>query len=320
MTDWGYALPADMEGLYEVYLRSTDGFDNRGRPSAVWRGLIDMVAPTVVGSGQQIGSGASAQTEYTFTFTDFLLDENSYIQPCNTGSLVSLRYDDPALPHNGLPYQVTATCTVDGHETSRDLTACDTVGHCTTITVNPTQVTVRVLTVSTAGTGSGAVSSYPAGITCGADCTEEYAVGTVVTLTASANTGSTFTGWSGACSGMDDCVVTMDTAQSVTATFAIVQPNEHALSVLLAGNGSGSVTGTGIDCSDDASADCSEIYAANTVVTLTAVADADSTFTGWSGDCTNTTGDCVVTITGAKSVTGTFTKDGYGLYLPLVVK
>ena len=58
-----------------------------------------------------------------------------------------------------------------------------------------------LLTVTPAGTGAGVVSSSPAGISCGADCTESYASGTVVTLTASAEAGSEFAGWSGACTG-----------------------------------------------------------------------------------------------------------------------
>src|SRR5205807_1983670 len=43
--------------------------------------------------------------------------------------------------------------------------------------------------------------------------------GTVVTLTATANPGSTFTAWGGACSGTGTCTVTLDQARSVTATF-----------------------------------------------------------------------------------------------------
>ena len=65
------------------------------------------------------------------------------------------------------------------------------------------------LTVTRAGTGTGGVSSSPAGIDCGADCSEIYDSGTVVTLTAAASAGSTFAGWSGACSGSGACVVTM---------------------------------------------------------------------------------------------------------------
>jgi hypothetical protein len=80
----------------------------------------------------------------------------------------------------------------------------------------------QVLTVDLAGDGSGTVAGD--GIDCfngaGADCTETYPYGTSVTLSASADPGSTFTGWSGACSGQAGCQVTMDTPVSVTATFA----------------------------------------------------------------------------------------------------
>ncbi|MCB9160300.1 MAG: right-handed parallel beta-helix repeat-containing protein [Caldilineaceae bacterium] len=48
--------------------------------------------------------------------------------------------------------------------------------------------------------------------------------GTAVTLTATAATGSVFSGWSGACSGMDECTVNMTGAQSVTATFTLHGP------------------------------------------------------------------------------------------------
>jgi glucose/arabinose dehydrogenase len=76
------------------------------------------------------------------------------------------------------------------------------------------------LTVSEAGTGSGTVTSSPAGINCPGTCTANYNSGTVVTLTAAAASGSTFTGWSGACSGTGTCSVTMSVAKSVTATFS----------------------------------------------------------------------------------------------------
>jgi WD40 repeat protein len=78
----------------------------------------------------------------------------------------------------------------------------------------------ETLTVSKDGTGSGTVSSAPAGINCGGDCTEDFAADTVVTLTATATDGSEFTGWSGSgCSGTGVCIVTMSEARSVTATF-----------------------------------------------------------------------------------------------------
>jgi pimeloyl-ACP methyl ester carboxylesterase len=77
-----------------------------------------------------------------------------------------------------------------------------------------------LLTVSTgAGTGSGGVTSTDGKINCPGDCTEGYNSGTVVTLTATPNAGSTFAGWSGVCAGTGSCVVTMDGNKTVTATF-----------------------------------------------------------------------------------------------------
>ncbi|MCP5449373.1 MAG: M4 family metallopeptidase [Gammaproteobacteria bacterium] len=75
------------------------------------------------------------------------------------------------------------------------------------------------LTVAKAGTGSGTVTSNPAGINCGADCSENYPANTAVTLTATPAGGSTFGGWSGACAGTGACQVTMNATKSVTATF-----------------------------------------------------------------------------------------------------
>jgi len=84
-------------------------------------------------------------------------------------------------------------------------------------TAPPVQYT---LTVQKAGTGSGRVTSSPAGINCGTDCTEAYHQGTTVTLTATADQGSVFSGWNGGgCSGTGTCRVTMDMDKTITATF-----------------------------------------------------------------------------------------------------
>jgi hypothetical protein len=62
--------------------------------------------------------------------------------------------------------------------------------------------------------------SNPTGINCGVYCTETYVVGTVVTLTATPASDSTFAGWSGgACSGKGTCTVEMTAAKTVTAIF-----------------------------------------------------------------------------------------------------
>jgi hypothetical protein len=75
------------------------------------------------------------------------------------------------------------------------------------------------LTFSTSGNGSGSIAADPVGAICGSDC-YSYASGTAVTLTATPTSGSTFEGWSGACSGTGDCKVTMTTNLSVVASFS----------------------------------------------------------------------------------------------------
>ena len=92
------------------------------------------------------------------------------------------------------------------------------------------------LTITAAGAARGTVSSTPTGITCPSACTMAYGWGVPVTLTASADPVSTFTGWNGGgCSGTATCQVTMTQPVSVTATFA---PSVQADAQLSLGNGS----------------------------------------------------------------------------------
>jgi uncharacterized repeat protein (TIGR01451 family)/uncharacterized repeat protein (TIGR02543 family) len=209
---------------------------------------------------------------------------------------------------NGTAVTLTATAAVGSTFAgwSGDCTGTGTcqvtmsADHSVTATFNT--VPTHTLTVTKAGSGSGSVTSSPAGISCGATCSAPFNEGTVVTLTAAAASGSVFSGWSGGgCSGTGTCQVTMSANQSVTATFAAT----HTLTVVEAGSGSGSVTSSpaGISCG----ATCSAPFNAGTVVTLTAAAASGSTFTGWSGGGCSGTGTCQVTMSGDQSVTATFT-------------
>ncbi|MBX3274433.1 MAG: InlB B-repeat-containing protein [Sandaracinaceae bacterium] len=158
------------------------------------------------------------------------------------------------------------------------------------------------LTVTTSGAGRGVVRSDPAGIDCGADCAEAFEHGAVVTLTASPDAGSTFEGWSGACSGADaTCLVTMSEARTIEARFAV---RRWELEVQLAGTGSGRVTSSpaGVDCGSR----CGATFEHDARVTLTATDDASSTFAGWGGACTGTSRTCTVAMTEARAVTATF--------------
>lgn len=109
---------------------------------------------------------------------------------------------------------------------------CSGTGSCTvtmsaaqsvTATFNTAPASTFNLTVNKAGSGSGTVTSNPMGINCGATCSAAFNAGVAVTLSAAAANGSTFAGWSGACTGTGACTVTMNAAQTVTATFNTAQ-------------------------------------------------------------------------------------------------
>ena len=109
------------------------------------------------------------------------------------------------------------------------------------VPTTPATVTSYTLSSSISGTGSGTVTSSPSGVVCSSSCATSFSAGSIVTLTASAASGSTFTGWSGACSGTGQCSLSMGNNQSVTATFA-----SQTVSTPAGGTGSLSVSG-GID-------------------------------------------------------------------------
>ena len=81
------------------------------------------------------------------------------------------------------------------------------------------------LSIIIEGTGSGRVSSVPAGIYCESDCNEDYTSNAAVELSAQPYTGSVFTGWNGGgCSGTETCNLTMTNDTTVTANFALIEP------------------------------------------------------------------------------------------------
>ena len=163
--------------------------------------------------------------------------------------------------------------------------------------VRPALGSVYTLTVTKLRDGAGRVSGLPAGLDCGPECTARYVSGTRVTLTATAETGSYFTGWGGACSGTATTVdVTIDAVKTCTATFV-----SNKLTVTLAGSGTGTVSASGLTCQGT---QCTGVYPLQTPVTLVATPLTGSAFAGWSGDA-----GCgaSVTMTAALNCTVTFT-------------
>jgi parallel beta-helix repeat protein len=178
---------------------------------------------------------------------------------------------------------------------------CSGTGTCVVTVTADTNVTATfteippdtyLLYVYTAGTGSGTVTKAPD--------LPYYDAGTVVTLTALADTGSTFARWSGAVSGSTNPVtLTMNGNMTVTAIFDIIP---YTLTINYAGNGSGSVAtdfrGTLVVPPS--------AYTYGTVVTLTAVPSMTSSFGGWSGAVSGLTNPITLTMDGNKTVTATF--------------
>ena len=78
---------------------------------------------------------------------------------------------------------------------------------------------VAGLSLAVSKAGNGRITSTPAGVDCGANCSGSFAEGALVSLTATAAPGNSFAGWSGDCTGAGGCVVRMSAAKNVAATF-----------------------------------------------------------------------------------------------------
>ena len=105
-------------------------------------------------------------------------------------------------------------------DSSGDLVIADALsGRLRLVTGAPAEPATDVLQVSSAGSGSGSGVRWRnqlPGI-----CTVNVTPGTQITLTATPASGSAFAGWTGACSGTAACTVTIDSSQSVGATFTV---------------------------------------------------------------------------------------------------
>jgi hypothetical protein len=155
----------------------------------------------------------------------------------------------------------------------------------TTATFEP--IPPQTLSLTTAGAGSGRITSNPAGLDCGPSttCTAQFLTGATVTLRAFADPESTFGAWTGPCAGSGDtCTVTLSAATQVGATFN-QRPN---VTVAASVTGSGLVRGDGglycrVPPSTQQANRCTVSYPRNASITLTAEqVDPALPFTGWS--------------------------------------
>jgi uncharacterized repeat protein (TIGR01451 family)/uncharacterized repeat protein (TIGR02543 family) len=104
-----------------------------------------------------------------------------------------------------------------------------TVNYSYTITPSVSGPT-HTLTAAVSPTGGGTISPSAGDHT--------YAEGANVAVTATANPGYAFSGWSGACTGSGACAVTMDADKTVTANFIVLPPTCYALTLGHTGQGS----------------------------------------------------------------------------------
>ena len=159
-----------------------------------------------------------------------------------------------------------------------------------TITVRPRQFT---LTTTKTGLGSGAIFANPAG--------SAFDEGTIVSVTATANAGSSFTGWSGACTGKTQpCAVTMNANRTVTADFADGEP--FILSLPFGGNMTGLSDPSPPGCNYTVSVQVTSFDLLVKTTTATGTAGSSIAVNPTGGSCTGN--PFTVTATGTLTVSG----------------
>jgi len=161
------------------------------------------------------------------------------------------------------------------------------------------------LLVEKSGAGTGLVLSTPYGIDCGQSCSSEFTLGGQVLLRAYPSLGSHLVGWSGPCSGTEDCVAMVQESTRIGVEFALNEEKGGTLTIEKEGDGTGTVV------SDPASIFCGKLCAAKFAlgqeVHLAAKADKDSRFAGWEGPCTGIE-PCVMMVQGDTRIKARFIK------------
>ena len=164
----------------------------------------------------------------------------------------------------------------------------------------------HTLTAKKTGIGAGTVSSQPVGINCGGACAAEFNEEETITLFATPDSHSAFTGWSvtGAepCPGTGSCTALLGANVEVSAEFERLP--QKTLSVSLAGQGKVTSKPAGIACPGS----CSEEFNEGATVTLAAAPEPHNRLAAWGGACSGTLAaePCKVTMSEAKAVHAEF--------------
>jgi uncharacterized repeat protein (TIGR02543 family) len=254
-TSWTVDYPFTQAGLHQVLVVATD---RAGNQATQFVGAVDaqQVQQTVNLTVTVVGSGVVTPT------TSSYLAGTTVPLTATAATGWSFASWSGALSTTTNP----TTLLLDG---DKFITATFTQDHYTLIT---------------ATIGSGAMQIVPQ--------QASYLYGTVVTATATANSGATFSGWQGAATGSSNPVtITITGNQALTATFTANPTYTLTVNVV----GGGVVTPT------------TSSYLAGTTVPITATANSDWSFSSWSGDLSGTTNPTSITLAGNKTITATFT-------------
>lgn len=249
---------------------------------------------TITLSGAGVGSPAvqtvtivsdDDTTPNPFFFVDLSGAARSTVMTSNAVTITGINTPSPVSVTGGTysigctgTFTATAGTVANGQTVCVRHTSSASFGTATTTTLTvggvsdaftTTTAVGYALTVSQTGGAAGLVTSTPAGVTCGLDCSETFASGTSVTLVASSSDPRlVFTQWSGACNGTAPvCIVSMGQARNVTAHFVY----KILLPVYNEGGGTIASQPAGIDCGPQES-ECEATFLPGTSITLTATA------------------------------------------------
>ena len=180
-----------------------------GSPELAWQPSSKKVKLTVKSKKVNKGSGTVSSSPSGIDYCDstcsayFMLDTQVTLHAdADTGS-VFIGWSSTSLCSG------TGTCEV----------TMDKAKSITAAFKGPQKLTVKNVSVNH---GTGVVTSSPPGINCSSKtCSATFPYNSSVVLTAEADSGSSFLGWSptSVCSGTGTCEVTMDKSKSVTAKF-----------------------------------------------------------------------------------------------------
>ncbi len=191
---------SDVQGLYGMIHTPS------GPPSG------DTSAPSVPFSvSALLGSPSEATIAWSASSDDVgVVGYRVYRNATLLTSVTGTTFFDTALSSN-----TTYTYTVSAYDAAGNVSLPSVAAVVTTpLPVTPTYS----LTVSRSGTGTGSVIG--SGITCGTDCSESLVGGSSVLLQANPGSGSSFGGWSGACTGTGSCSFLMNSNTTVQALFS----------------------------------------------------------------------------------------------------